>query len=134
MGKMMSFDPAMAVLVVDDFATMTRIIDTLLQRLGITSIEHARDGQTALKSLRKNSFSLVISDLNMTPMSGLDLLEEVRRDPALKAVRFVLISAEANPQLMRIALDGKRERFLAKPFTAEVLRKTIEELFGVPEN
>lgn len=70
----------------------------------------------------------------MTPMSGLDLLEEVRRDPVLKAVRFVLISAEANPQLMRIALDEGRERFLAKPFTADVLRKTIEELFRKPEN
>jgi two-component system, chemotaxis family, chemotaxis protein CheY len=130
----MSLDLSMAVLVVDDFATMTRIIDTLLQRIGITNIEHARDGRAALKSLRKKNFSLVISDLNMTPMSGLDLLEEVRRDPVLKAVRFVLISAEANPQLMRIALDEERERFLAKPFTADVLRKTIEELFRKPEN
>src|SRR5207237_2453959 len=81
--RTMSLDPSMAVLVVDDFATMSRIIQTLLQQIGITQVEHARDGHSALKALRQKNFSLVISDWNMTPMSGLELLEHIRRDITL---------------------------------------------------
>lgn len=130
----MTFDPSMAVLVVDDFATMSRIMQTLLNQIGITNVEHARDGQSALNLLKKKEFSVVISDWNMTPMDGLELLGHIRRDFARTQVRFILISAEADPEFMSTALDGRRERFLTKPFSARVLKQTMEEFFRLPEN
>ena len=129
----MTIDPSMAVLVVDDVATMSRIIQTLLKQIGLTNIEYARDGKSALNALKKKAFSVVISDWNMNPMDGLVLLEHVRRDPTLKNVRFILISAEANADFVSSALDERRERFLTKPFSAGVLKQTIEELFRSSE-
>ena len=84
----------MNVLVVDDFSSMRRIVRSLLQQIGITKIAEAGDGSTALGKLRDETFDLVISDWNMDPMTGLQLLKEVRADKKLAKLPFIMVTAE----------------------------------------
>jgi len=126
----MAVDPDIGILVVDDFGTMVRIVQGLLQQVGFTNVEHVGDGATALERLRAKTFSVVISDWRMSPMSGLELLRRMRQDPALQPVRFVLITADANPQLPETTQKLGADGFLMKPFTADALRQTIERAFS----
>jgi two-component system chemotaxis response regulator CheY len=87
-------DKSTNVLIVDDYKTMLRIIRNLLKQLEFDNVEEATDGQEALAKLRAGSFGLVISDWNMQPMTGLDLLKEVRADASLKDLPFIMITAE----------------------------------------
>ena len=82
------------VLIVDDYRTMLRIIRNLLKQLDFNNVDEATDGQEALAKLRAGNFGLVISDWNMAPMTGLDLLKEVRADARLKNLPFIMITAE----------------------------------------
>ena len=122
----MAVDPDINILVVDDFGTMVRIVQGLLQQAGFRNIEHVGDGATALERLRSKAFSVVISDWRMSPMSGLELLRRMRQDAALQPVRFILITADANPQLPQIMQKLGADGFLMMPLTAEELRQTIE--------
>src|SRR3546814_1576194 len=94
----MSGDKNMPILVVDDYKTMIRIITNLLKQLEFTNIHEATDGSTALQKLRESPFELVISDWNMEPMTGLQLLKEVRADSKLKAMPFIMVTAESKPE------------------------------------
>ena len=80
-GEEMAVDLSMSVLVVDDYNTMIRIIRNLLKQLGFENIDDASDGSEALNKMRGKKYGLVISDWNMEPMTGYDLLKEVRADP-----------------------------------------------------
>ena len=84
----MAVDYNMPILIVDDYRTMLKIIRNLLKQLGFTNVEEATDGSEALGKLREGEFDLVISDWNMEPMTGLQLLKEVRADDRLRAVPF----------------------------------------------
>ena len=81
----MPIDKSMNVLIVDDYKTMLRIIRNLLKQIDFNNVEEATDGAEALAKLRAGNFGLVISDWNMAPMTGLQLLQEVRADARLKA-------------------------------------------------
>jgi two-component system, chemotaxis family, chemotaxis protein CheY len=122
----MALDLSMPVLVVDDFATMVRIMRTLLQRVGFAAIEEVHDGASALDRLRTKHFELVVADWNMSPMTGLELLAHIRRDPMLRPICFILVSAERRSQPIAEALAAGVDGFLIKPFTAAALRATIE--------
>ena len=71
------------ILVVDDMSTMRRILKNTLKQLGYQDIEDAEDGNAALVKLRQGGFGFVVSDWNMPNMSGIELLKEIRKDPAL---------------------------------------------------
>jgi two-component system, chemotaxis family, chemotaxis protein CheY len=125
----MIVDRASAILIVDDFATISRVIRALLERNGFTNIEDVRDGSSALQRLKSKRFALVISDWHLEQMSGLDLLQEMRRDPDLKKVRFILVTADGSfegPSMHRLGVDG----VLMKPFSAERLATCIEQAFA----
>src|SRR6201985_1671683 len=94
----MAVDLSMSVLVVDDYSTMIRIIRNLLKQLGFENIDDASDGSAALNKMRGKKYGLVISDWNMEPMTGYDLLREVRADPALTALPFIMVTAESQTQ------------------------------------
>ncbi|HWE79414.1 MAG TPA: response regulator, partial [Pseudolabrys sp.] len=89
----MALDLSMPVLVVDDYSTMIRIIRNLLKQLGFDNVDDAGDGSAALAKLRQQKYGLVISDWNMEPMSGYDLLQEVRGDPELAKLPFIMVTA-----------------------------------------
>ena len=91
----MAVDASMSILVVDDYNTMIRIIRNLLKQLGFENVDDATDGTSALAKMRQKSYSLVISDWNMAPMTGYDLLRQIRADPALTTTRFIMITAES---------------------------------------
>jgi two-component system chemotaxis response regulator CheY len=124
----MTVDRAIPILIVDDFATVSRIIRSLLERSGFTDIEHVADVPSALQRLRSKRFALVISDWHMGQASGLDLLQEMRQDPRLKAVRFILVTADGSlqgPTMNSLGVDG----ILMKPFSSEALIKCVEQTF-----
>jgi two-component system chemotaxis response regulator CheY len=118
------------VLVVDDYNTMRRILRNLLSQIGFTKIEEAEDGSTGLRKLREKAYGLVISDWNMAPMSGLDFLKEVRGDGSLKAVPFIMITAESKTENVVAAKAAGVSNYIVKPFNADTLKRKIEAVLG----
>jgi two-component system chemotaxis response regulator CheY len=116
------------VLIVDDYKTMLRIIRNLLKQLDIENVDEATDGQEALNKLRVGQYGLVISDWNMAPMTGLDLLKEVRADTKLKHTPFIMITAESKTENVVAAKQAGVSNYIVKPFNAETLRDKIEKV------
>jgi two-component system chemotaxis response regulator CheY len=130
MEGMMAVDLSMPVLVVDDYNTMIRIICNLLKQLGYQNIDNASDGATALAKLRAGRFGLVISDWNMEPMSGYDLLKEVRADANLSKIPFIMITAESKTENVIAAKRAGVNNYIVKPFNAQTLQSKIAAVFG----
>ena len=125
----MAVDLSMPVLVVDDYSTMIRIICNLLKQLGYQNIDNANDGATALAKLRAKRYGLVISDWNMEPMSGYDLLRQVRADSALAATPFIMITAESKTENVIAAKRAGVSNYIVKPFNAQTLQSKIAAVF-----
>jgi len=121
-------DKNINVLIVDDYRTMLRIIRNLLKQLDFNNVDEAVDGQEALAKLRAGNFGLVISDWNMAPMTGLDLLKEVRADQRLKEMPFIMITAESKTENVVAAKQAGVSNYIVKPFNAETLREKIEKV------
>ena len=119
----------MPILVVDDFNTMRRIIKTCLKQLGMDNITEAEDGQQALLKLQAGDFKLVISDWNMPNMLGIDLLKAVRADERLKAIPFLMVTAEAQKENILEAVKAGVSNYIIKPFTADALQQKLELIF-----
>ena len=122
-------DLNMKVLVVDDFATMRRIVKNVLKQIGFTEIVEADDGSTALEVLRQTKIDLIVSDWNMPKVSGLDLLKAVRSDESLKATPFLMVTAEAQKDNVVQAVQAGVSNYVVKPFTAEALKEKLEKVF-----
>ena len=121
-------DKNINVLIVDDYRTMLRIIRNLLKQLEFNNVDEAVDGQEALAKLRAGNFGLMISDWNMAPMTGLDLLKEVRADQRLKNMPFIMITAESKTENVVAAKQAGVSNYIVKPFNAETLREKIEKV------
>lgn len=124
----MTITPELKVLIVDDHKTMLRIVRNLLGQLGITNVTEATDGQDALRKLVAEHFDLILSDWNMQPMPGLELLQLVRRDVTYRHthVPFVMITAEARPENIIEARNSGVDNYIVKPFNADTLKTKIE--------
>jgi two-component system chemotaxis response regulator CheY len=120
----------MPVLVVDDYKTMVRIITNLLRQLGFSDIDEANDGQAALEKLRTRKYGLVISDWNMEPMTGYDLLQQVRADERLSHTPFIMVTAEAKTENVIAAKKAGANNYIVKPFNAATLQSKIESVFN----
>jgi two-component system, chemotaxis family, chemotaxis protein CheY len=125
----MAVDLSMSVLVVDDYNTMIRIIRNLLKQLGFENIDDASDGSAALNKMRGKKYGLVISDWNMEPMTGYDLLREVRADPNLATTPFIMITAESKTENVIAAKKAGVNNYIVKPFNAATLKTKIEAVF-----
>lgn len=126
----MAADTNMKVLIVDDFATMRRIVKNILTQLGYKNIIEADDGTTALDILKKEKIDMIISDWNMPKMTGLDLLKSVRADSALADLPFIMVTAEAQQDNIILAVKAKVSQYIVKPFTADTLSEKIDKVFG----
>ena len=126
----MAVDMSMPVLVVDDYNTMIRIIRNLLKQLGFEDIDDASDGSAALSKLREKKYGLVISDWNMEPMTGYELLKEVRADPGLNKTPFIMVTAESKTENVIAAKKAGVNNYIVKPFNAQTLQSKIEAVFG----
>ncbi len=125
----MATDLSMPILVVDDYSTMIRIICNLLKQIGYQNVDNANDGATALAKMRARRYGLVISDWNMEPMSGYDLLKEVRADPALATTPFIMITAESKTENVIAAKRAGVSNYIVKPFNAQTLQNKIAAVF-----
>ena len=125
----MAIDNTMPILVVDDYKTMTRIIRNLLNQLGFQNVDDASNGQEALVRLRGKRYGLVISDWNMEPMTGLELLQQVRRDEALHQLPFIMITAESKTENVVAAKRNGVNNYIVKPFNAQTLKAKIDAVF-----
>src|SRR3954452_2533801 len=125
----MAVDLTMSVLVVDDYNTMIRIIRNLLKQLGFENIDDASDGSAALSKMRGKKYGLVISDWNMEPMTGFDLLKEVRGDPNLAMTPFIMVTAESKTENVIAAKKAGVNNYIVKPFNAATLKTKIEAVF-----
>ena len=123
-------DLNMKVLVVDDFATMRRIVRNILKQIGFTNIIEADDGKSALKELKKEKFDLILCDWNMPEMPGIDLLNNVKSDEALKDIPFVMVTAEAQKNNIVEAVKAGVSSYIVKPFTAETVTEKLNKIFG----
>ena len=126
----MAVDTSMRILVVDDYTTMIRIIRNLLRQLGFENVDEATDGTAALAKLRTRHYSLVISDWNMEPMTGFDLLKQVRSDPALTTTPFIMVTAESKTANVIAAKQAGVNNYIVKPFNAETLKTKIDAVFA----
>ena len=126
----MALDKTMNVLVVDDYKTMVRIIRSLLQQLGFQNIEDASDGITALEMIRQKHYGLILSDWNMAPMTGFELLKSVRADPSTAKTPFVMVTAEAKTENVVAARQAGVNNYIIKPFTLAVLKQKLTAVFG----
>ena len=129
-GIKMAVDLSMPVLVVDDYSTMIRIIRNLLKQLGFEHIDDATDGSAALNKMRSKKYGLVISDWSMQPMTGYDLLREVRADPDLATTPFIMITAESKTENVILAKKAGANNYIVKPFSATALMTKIEAVFS----
>lgn len=118
------------VLIVDDYKTMLRIIRNLLKQLNFNDVDEAEDGNAALEKLRTKSYGLVISDWNMEPMTGLDLLKHVRSDEKLKKLPFIMVTAESKTENVIAAKAAGVSNYIVKPFNAATLKAKIDSVLA----
>ena len=123
-------DRNIKILIVDDMSTMRRIIKNLLNQLGFKNIDEAEDGAIALQKLKKNRYDFVVTDWNMPNMSGLELVQAIRKDPDLKHLPVLMVTAEAKKENVILALKAGVNNYIVKPFPAEVLKEKIEKIFS----
>jgi two-component system chemotaxis response regulator CheY len=126
----MAVDMGMKILVVDDYATMVRIIRNLLTQLGFKEIDEANDGTAALEKMRLHKYGLVISDWNMEPMTGYELLQRVRSDDGMKATPFIMVTAESKTENVIAAKKAGVNNYIVKPFNAQTLKAKIAAVLG----
>lgn len=129
----MAVDLSMPVLIVDDYNTMVRIIRNLLRQLGFEHIDDANDGSSALAKMQERKYGLVISDWNMEPMTGYDLLQQVRANPELSETPFIMVTAESKTENVVAAKKAGVSNYIVKPFNAQTLKSKIDSVFSVEQ-
>ncbi|MCP3898625.1 MAG: response regulator [Desulfobacteraceae bacterium] len=121
-------DTSIKVLVVDDFATMRRILKNILKQLGFKNLVEADDGTTAWDVLEEQKIDLVLADWNMPKMTGLELLKKVRASDKYAKVPFLMVTAEAQKQNVIEAVQAGVSNYVVKPFTAEAISEKLEKI------
>ena len=121
-------------LVVDDFATMRKIIKKVLVEIGYKNVEEAEDGRPALEALKKaqgsgEPFQFIISDWNMPGMSGIELLKACKLDPQMRSIPFILVTAESEQKNIVEAARYGVSDYVVKPFNAQALRGKIDKVW-----
>jgi len=123
-------DLSLKILIVDDFATMRKILNNILKEIGFTNISQAANGKTALEKLKNTKFDLVFCDWNMPGMLGIDLLKTIRQDDELKKLPFVMVTAEAMKDNIIKAVKAGVTTYIEKPFSAETVRQELNKIFS----
>ena len=126
----MSKAAALKVLVVDDQMTMRALVRTGLQQLGFKDFEEASDGEDGLRKLVAAPAQLVISDFNMPKLDGLGLLRAIRAHPPISKTAYIMLTGQADKDLVQRAVQFGVNNYLVKPFTVATLKQKIEAVFG----
>lgn len=126
----MAVDLGMKFMIVDDYPTMLRVLKSLLRQLKFTNVDEATNAPDALEQLEGGGYDMVISDWNMEPMSGFELLQEVRADENLKDLPFILVTAESRTENVIAAKRAGVSNYIIKPYTAETLKTKLVSVLG----
>ena len=128
----MSVDKNMNILIVDDYNTMLRIIRNLLKQLGFSNVDDAADGSAAFEKVQQKKYDLIISDWNMEPMSGLELLKQIRASDGedYQNVPFIMVTAESKTENVIMAKQAGVNNYIVKPFNAETLKTKMASVIG----
>ncbi len=125
----MTTDLSMPILVVDDYHTMVRIIRNLLKQIGFENVDEAANGEMALQKIREKHFGLIISDWNMEPMTGFQLLQRVREERGSAEIPFIMVTAESKTDNVVAARRAGVSHYIVKPFNAATLKAKIDAVF-----
>ncbi|MGA3302023.1 MAG: response regulator [Methylovirgula sp.] len=126
----MIVDSSLPILVVDDYHTMVRIIRNLLNQIGFENIDDASNGEEALAKIKSKRYGLIISDWNMEPMSGFQLLQKVREDSSRADIPFIMVTAESKTDNVIAARKAGVNHYIVKPFNAGTLKAKIDAVFA----
>jgi two-component system chemotaxis response regulator CheY len=129
----MTVDINMPILVVDDYHTMVRIMRGLLKQIGFENVDDAANGEAALEKIQQKQYGLIISDWNMEPMTGFQLLEKVRAGTASANVPFIMVTAESKTDNIVAARQAGVSHYIVKPFNAATLKSNIDAVFSMVE-
>ena len=117
----------MKVLVVDDFATMRKIIKNVLKQINIENVLEAENGKHALTVLKNDTVDLIISDWIMPEMTGIEFLRACKADETIKKIPFIMVTAEAQKDNIMEAIKSGVDNYIVKPFTPDKLREAIDK-------
>ena len=120
----------MKVLVVDDFATMRKIVRNILKQIGFTNIVEADDGANAMSIIKEDTIDFVVTDWNMPNMTGLELLKNIRATEKAKNMPVLMVTAEGLSENVVDAVKAGVDNYIVKPFTAETVQAKIEQIFA----
>ena len=128
------FPPESKFIVIDDFATMRKIIKKVLSELGYNNIDEADDGAKALPMIQQSAssgqpYNCIISDWNMPVMQGIDLLKACKSDNALKSIPFMLVTAEGEQKQIIEAAKAGVSDYVVKPFNAQTLKEKLQKVY-----
>jgi two-component system chemotaxis response regulator CheY len=126
----MIVDPSLPILVVDDYQTMVRIIRSLLKQIGFENVDEAANGAEALDKIEKRQYGLIISDWNMEPMTGFQLLQKVREFKDRDDIPFIMVTAESKTDNVVAARKAGVNHYIVKPFNAMTLKAKIDAVFA----
>ncbi len=124
----MAVDKNMSILIVDDYKTMLRIIRNLLKQLGFDNVDEALDGTQALDKMKDKEYDLIISDWNMEPMTGIELLKTIRGSG--NKIPFIMITAESKTENVLAARQAGVNNYIVKPFNADTLKTKLTSVLG----
>ena len=125
-------DASLPILVVDDYNTMVRIIRNLLKSIGYENVDDAANGAEALAKIGQKAYGLVISDWNMEPMTGYELLQKVRGNPSTAHIPFIMVTAESKTDNVVAARKAGVTNYIVKPFNAQTLKAKIDQALAAP--
>ncbi len=120
----------MPILIVDDYKAMLRIVRNLLKQFGFENVDEAANGGEAFNQMKEKQYGLVISDWNMEPMTGIQLLQQVRADANTKDTPFIIIAAESKAENVIAAKEAGVSNFIVKPFNAKTLKQKLTAVLG----
>jgi len=118
------------ILIVDDEMDTRLIVASVVELMGYEDYSQARDGKEALAMLRAKTYDLVISDWVMPKMTGLELLQAMRGDRALKRIPFIMVTAEDEARHVTQAAGAGADDMLLKPFVTKDLEERISRILG----
>jgi len=116
----------MRVLVVDDFATMRKIVKNVLKQISIENVVEAENGKHALNVLKSEEVDLIISDWMMPEMTGIEFLKVCKEDETKKKIPFIMVTAEGQKDSVMEAIKSGVDNYIVKPFTPDKLKEAID--------
>ncbi len=125
---MLRMDPTFTVLILDPKETATPVLKRMLGEIGIVQMEGMTNPVDALARLRETKPDILITDWNMEPMGGNDLLRTVRGDPLLSTIPVMVVTTDPEPKQFFEAMDAGVNAYAIAPFSTQVLASKLESM------